>query len=247
METYEIKQMLENHRHWYYKDCAGWEDMKADLKGTSLYRADLRGAFLSGADLSVTNLYGADLGGADLTMANLYGANLENANLRHAYLRDADLREATLCGADLRLADMHGALLREADMYEASTEGATGLFFPLACPSEGSFIGWKRALTYYRQLHNIPCVVKLQIPAAAKRCSSTSTKCRCDLALVLEVQNLEGDPIENYDYIYSSYDPSFRYRVGDWIRPEKPFEENRWNTCSSGIHFFVDREEATRY
>ena len=71
---------------------------------------------------------GADLRGADLRGADLYGANLRDANLCDADLRGANLRDADLRGADLR-----GANLRDAK----------GCY--LSCPTEGSFIGWKKA------------------------------------------------------------------------------------------------------
>ena len=67
----KLKKIIENHQHWIKEDCAGWEDMRANLKGANLYGANLKGA----------NLYGANLEGANLKGANLYGANLEGAKL----------------------------------------------------------------------------------------------------------------------------------------------------------------------
>ena len=186
----------------------------ADLYGANLYGADLCGANLCGADLYGANLYGADLCGADLCDANLRGANLRDANLRGANLRDADLR-----GADLR-----GANLRDAK----------GCY--LSCPTEGSFIGWKKASGH---------IVKLRIPEDARRSSATGHKCRCDKAYVMEIQNMDGTKATE-DTVRADHDKNFVYTVGATV--EVPdFDDNRWSECAPGIHFFIDRRAAVEY
>ena len=154
-----------------------------------------------------------------------------NAILSGAYLRDADLRYAYLGGADLGGADLRGADLRGADLG-----GAKDIpFIPLSCPSDGEFIGWKKI---YNKL------VRLLIPSDAKRSSSTSNKCRCDKAKVLEITDLDGsNPITsviNNNYIKT------KYVVGEMVYPDS-FDENRWNECSHGIHFFINKQEAINY
>lgn len=181
--------------------------------------ADLRGANLCGADLRDASLRGADLRGA-----NLYGADLRGANLRGADLRDADLRDADLCGVNLC-----GADLRDADL-----RGAKGCY--LSCPTEGSFIGWKKASGY---------IVKLRIPEDARRSSATGHKCRCDKAYVMEIQNMDGTKATE-DTVRSDHDKNFVYTVGATV--EVPdFDDNRWSECAPGIHFFIDRREAVEY
>ena len=226
LKTYtieELNKIIENHGHWLREDCAGWEGMMANLRDADLRGADLRDADLRGADLR-----GADLRGADLRDADLRGANLRGANLRYADLRDADLRDADLDN------------LRDADL-----RGAKNIpFIPLACPSHGEFIGWKKA----RYKHGKTCIVKLEIPNDAKRSSATTRKCRCDKAVVLAAYDLlSGEEINKETFIFSVYDDSFIYKVGDMIRPKEPFNDNRFIECASGIHFFIDRREAERY
>ena len=41
----------------------------------------------------------------------------------------------------------------------------------------------------------------------------------------------------------STHDPDFVYRVGRVVTPDT-FDDNRWNTCEAGIHFYLTREEA---
>ena len=218
----------------------------ADLRGADLGGADLRGADLGGADLRGAYLRGADLGGADLGVAYLRGADLGVAYLRSAYLRGADLGGADLRGADLGGADLRGAYLRGADLggadlgvaylRGADLRGAKNIpFIPLSCPSDGEFIGWKKVSNK---------LIRLLIPSDAKRSSSTSNKCRCDKAKVLEITDLDGsNPITsviNNNYIET------QYVVGEMVFPDS-FDENRWNECSHGIHFFINKQEAINY
>lgn len=112
----ELREILENHKHWLNEDCEGWERMKAylsyvDLRGADLRGANLRCVNLSCADLSYVNLHEADLSDADLSYVNLRGANICDANLRRVDLR-----------------------------------GAKNVpFIPYSCPDVGSFIGYKKA------------------------------------------------------------------------------------------------------
>lgn len=147
----------------------------------------------------------------------------------------ADLNEADLSYADLRGADLSGAYLRKADLSNIKINEYTSFFLP-QCPSEGSFIGWKKA--EWR-------IVKLLITADAKRSSATSLKCRCSKAKVLAIENIDGSDA-NVKEVASSYDSSFIYCIGKIVKV-KNFDENRWNECSSGIHFFIDREMAVQY
>ena len=231
----------------------------ADLRGADLRDADLRdanlyGANLYGADLRGANLYGADLRGADLYGANLYGANLYGADLRGADLRDADLREADLRRADLRGADLYGADLYGANQYGANLYGADlrganlrganlrgadlygAIGTYMACPTDGSFIGWKKASGY---------IVKLQIPEDARRSSAGCEKCRCDKAFVIEIQNIDGSNAD-IETICSDHDENFVYAVGATVEVSD-FDGDRWNECAPGIHFFIDRRAAVEY
>ena len=227
MTQNELNKILENHKHWINRDCEDWKNMKANLTG-----ADLRYANLIGANLIGANLIGAGLSGADLRNANLRYANLSNADLRDAYLIDANLIGANLSGANLR-----GADLRYANLSGANLLGTKNIpFIPMACPDTGAFIGYKKASGY---------ILKLEILQDARRSSSTSRKCRCDKAKVLEIQNLYGD-IANVKEVKSNYNKNFVYRLGEIVE-EPNFCEDRWNECAEGIHFFINRQEAVEY
>ena len=160
---------------------------------------------------------------------------LEEANFRGADLRGADLEDANLEGAYLRGAYLGGANLRSAYLEDANFSEYTS-FLASQCPIEGSFIGWKKCGGY---------IVKLKICEDAERSSSTSLKCRCSKAEVLEIQNLDGS-VADITEICSNYDKNFIYKVGETIEV-KDFDKCRWNECSNGIHFFIDRNVAVAY
>lgn len=127
-----------------------------------------------------------------------------------------------------------GADLRGADLCEADLRGAKGAY--MACPTDGSFIGWKKASGY---------IVKLQIPEDARRSSAGGEKCRCDKAYVVEIQNIDGTKA-NIERVRSSRTNNFVYTVGATVEVPN-FDDNRWNECAPGIHFFIDRREAVEY
>ena len=214
----------------------------ADLRGANLSGADLRGANLSGAYLRGAYLRGADLIGANLSGAYLSGAylrgaDLSGANLSGAYLRGADLRGADLSGADLSGADLSDANLSGADLSGAYLSGAKEIpYLSLACPSDGAFIGWKKVKG---------CLIQLFIPEDAKRCSATTQKCRCEFAKVLSIVRIEnGEGLQSIEN--TSHTPSIVYKVGEIVKPDS-FDEDRWNECSHGIHFFINKQDALNY
>ena len=184
---FTLEEILERHRHWWYEDCDGWRNMRADLSGANLYRANLSRADLSRADLSRANLSRADLSGANLSGANLSGA--KNVS-----------------------------------------------FIPMACPDTGSFIGFKKASGH---------IVMLGIPEDARRLSATGRKCRCDKAIVIRIQEMDGTTSDLTEVV-SDHDSSFVYKVGKMVRVPN-FCEDRWQECSAGIHFFINRQEAVNY
>jgi uncharacterized protein YjbI with pentapeptide repeats len=208
--------------------------MDSDLKRANLMDADLSGANLSGANLSGANLSGADLMDSDLKRADLSGASLMDSDLSGANLSGANLSGANLMGANLMDADLSGANLRRADLMGANlsnnkiNENTTG--YTLACPDEGEFIAFKKCQRK---------IVKLKVLADALRSSATSAKCRCSKALVIEI---DGGLTE----IASDHDSNFVYRVGEVVEVTN-FDTDRWNECSTGIHFFTSRLMAENY
>ena len=164
--------------------------------------------------------------------ANLGGADLRGADLRCAYLGGADLGGAYLGGADLRGADLRGADLRGADLRCAKNVP----FIPTYLP-DGEFIAWKK-------LPN-GLIAKLKILEDSKRSRATGDKCRCDKALVIEFQDMDGTKSKVKKYTSNQYAKCV-YEVGKIVKADS-WDENRWDECSHGIHFFIDRQSAVNY
>jgi hypothetical protein len=196
--------------------------VKATVEEAVSSGANLRGAYLSGAYLSGANLSGANLSGANLHGANLSRANLSGANLRGAYLSGANLSGANLSGANLSGAYLHGA--KNAELALAMIQ---------FIPPEGAFRGWKKCRNGR--------LVMLGIPVSAKRSHGAERKCRCSKAKVLLI--LDSDGNETNEAV-SQLDSTFIYHKGKIVEPLNGFDENRWNTCGAGIHFYLTKEEA---
>ena len=92
-------------------------------------------------------------------------------NHKHWLKEDTD-------GWERMRANLWGADLREAEINEN-----TKINLPISCPDTGAFTAWKKARGY---------IVQLEIPAEAKRVSATTRKCRCNMAKVVAIQNVDG-------------------------------------------------------
>jgi hypothetical protein len=250
MTTERLKKILDLHKKWLrneggeradlsgenlrYASLQGAELNRANLRNADLKEANLTGANLAEADLSCSFLWNANLRNTDLRRANLKGADLEFADLSYTCLKRASLNEACLRGVCLQWADLQGADLTKSDLQGANLEHVIydeyTSFYALQCPEEGAFIGWKKCEN--------GVIVKLLIPADAKRSSATSRKCRASKAIVLEIIGSNRG--------ISTVDTNFIYEVGKEMIPDS-FDEDRWRECSHGIHFFITKAEAERY
>ena len=184
-----------------------------------LHGANLHAAYLSGAYLHGADLHGADLSGADLSGADLSGANLSGANLY----------AANLSGADLHAANLHAANLSGAYLYGAKVDKKQADMFSIV-PETGAFEGWKKCRD--------GIIVRLLIQAKAMRSNATGRKCRASSVRVIEVIGAEKG--------ISKHDGKTTY-VKDKVLCVEDFDQDRWNECGTGIHFFLTRSEAENY
>ena len=224
MNTIEIKRWDNGNVIFSYTDICNTNinTLKQALKqGINLSYADLSNYDLFNIDMSNINLTDAKLIGADLCYANLIGADLTGTDLSHAYINN-------------NTKITHKQLINVKGINNQ-------------CPKEGSFIGWKKCFSLNEDGDDVgeEFIVKLEIPADAKRCSGTGEKCRCSHAKVLEIQYLDGTPI-NLDYVYSYFNIDFWYKVGEIVKSDS-FDDRYWVECSHGIHFFMKRKDAVDY
>jgi hypothetical protein len=127
---------------------------------------------------------------------------------------------ANLMGANLMGADLGGA--KNVNALEAARR--------LVPPENGEFEAWKRCAN--------GVIVRLKIPADAKRSSATTRKCRAECVDVLEVIGA--------DVGVSIHDGVTKYRVGERVTCDR-WEADRWVECGGGIHFHLTRIEAENH
>ena len=265
MNSEKLAEILASHSLWVSSNEVSGERANleganlrvANLQGANLQNANLAGANLAGANLISANLRGANFANANLEMANLRWTNLGNANLRSAdlrraslqgadlrwaILRGADFRDATLQGADLENTNLWGADLESADLHYANLDGAnldgailTGNW-QIVPPVGQSFGAFKKVKG--------GVVLGLLIPWSAQRTSSLiGRKCRANEALVVCV--VHGDAYNTGIY-ESLHDSRFTYEVGK-MASEPSFDPDIRVECTTGIHFFMTKEEAISY
>lgn len=201
---------------------------------------DLRGWDLSYVDFSLCIFKNVCFDGADMSHGSvknalfdhcsLRGVNFEKSNLQSAAMRFNDLTGANIKGANLFAAVLEHAKLDDIE-YDDETR-----FFELYCPKEGAFLGYKKCFNNR--------LVQLLIPADAKRTSATMNSCRCSKAKVLTIKSF--DYKEQYEEAWSLVDENFVYRKGQWVEV-LDFNEDRWQDSTTGIHFWMTREEALAY
>ena len=232
----ELETILDLHAKWLRGESGGVQArlIDVDLSYNDLSGKDLRFACLGNVILKKSSLLGVNLSHAILKDVNLQAANLASAKFNSAKLFKVNLKYA-----NIRYANFCGASLNDVSSRKIEYNEETA-FFALQCPEEGSFIGYKKAVNADAE----SVIVKLQITEDAKRSSATSRKCRCSKAKVLSITSIDGEV--EYDSASSRHDPCFIYKVGETVEATD-FDENRWNECSTGIHFFVTRGEAVQY
>ncbi len=146
------------------------------------------------------------------------------------------MRRTNLFATDLRKADLSYVNLDGADIGLAKDIP----FIPMACPDTGSFIAYKKA-----RGKDSYVIVKLEITEDAKRSSALGRECRCSKAKVLAIENFDGTEA-GITKCSSFRDDKFVYSVGEVVEVAD-FDDNRWIECATGIHFFINRQEAVNY
>lgn len=272
MSESDLDEIIAKHQKWLelYNSVPKYIVVEAFDKDI---KADLRDAIIEGYDFHRANLSMVDLTGACIINCKMVGAILEGATLIDTYIENTDMtsvvltescifkcmfRRVTLDFANFAMAVIDNVKFMACQMYLSTFSGASthelvfsnntnvdgckNLVAPMACPDTGSFIGWKKAMLHPLGMKYV--MVKLEIPEDARRSSAGGRKCRCDKAKVLSITDLSGTT--SYPEAFSIYDSDFKYVVGKTVSVDN-FDDNRWNECSAGIHFFINRDEVVAY
>lgn len=230
MESDELEKLLKERKAGERLELRNLEFDNMNLSGRDLHNIDFEVCMFQNVKFDGANLSDASVKNAKLDGCSLRQVNFQNAMLWGACMRGCDMTGCNLCGANL-----YAAVLEHAILIDVKSDENTK-WFRLHCPETGPFVAYKKCM-YDR-------VVQLLVPADAKRTSSTYPACRCNKAKVLTIKSF--DETEEFDEAWSLVDENFVYRKGQWVEV-KNFNEDRWFDSTTGIHFWMSREEAIKY
>lgn len=270
-------KVIEMHEQWIKNGMRGNADNPdiscADFSYMTIKDIECSNHDLSFVNFSNAKIYSSRFSKCIFTHASFRNAKLNNAvfwlcDMTYSFFVGTELYNSCFHVSDLTFTTFTNASFHASEFSTSYINDMCDLTHaenvpnvPMACPDIGSFIGWKKVSlglnvddtidtikrpSFCPTLSEKYGIVKLLIPEDAKRSSATGRKCRCDKAQVLQIQDLEGNVLDN-TVAYSFHDHGFRYIAGTVVTPVLPFEENRWEECASGIHFFISREEAVNY
>lgn len=226
----ELKERISDRKEGERLSLASYEFENMDLTGWKLENIDFTLSSFQEVILNGADFHGSSVENALFDGCPMYGADFRNARMVTASFRYCDMR----C-CDIRGADLFGAVLEFAKLDGIVSDENTK-WFRLHCPEKGAFLAYKKCVN--------DRLVQLLVPADAKRTSATLPSCRCSRAKVLTIKSFDYQ--ENFDEAWSLVDENFVYRRGEWIEV-KDFNEDRWQDSTTGIHFWLTREEAMAY
>lgn len=226
----ELKNRISTREEGQILSLASCEFRDMDLTGWKLDHMDFTLSSFQGVVLDGVDFHDSTVENALFDGCPMYGADFKNSRMVTASFRYCDMRKC-----DIRGADLYGAVLEYARLDGIVSDENTK-WFRLHCPEEGAFLAYKKCVN--------DRLVQLLVPADAKRTSATRPSCRCSRAKVLTIKSFDFQ--ENFDEAWSLVDENFVYRRGEWV--EVPdFNEDRWQDSTTGIHFWLTREEAKAY
>jgi hypothetical protein len=240
--------------------------------GQKTVQEAIREALDSGIDFSYADFYRMDLSGTDFHGANLFSSNFREAtantcNFRETNLNNSNFDKGVACECDfygssarmssffrtkldkcvfamtdLSNSDFLEASLRKSVFCGCPLSGVKNIpvFIPTYLP-EGDFIGWVKVIG-----ENENYIIKIKVLNDSKRTRGMGDICRCDKALVLSIQDLEGNELDVEEIEYHDRTGTMVFRKQEVVECEHWYP-GRWDDCQSGITFFIDRQSAMLY
>lgn len=255
MNQRKLNRILKAHSAWMIDPTAGKPAIfiNKDLSGLtfneefSLEYIIFRDCNLSYADFSGQDLKHTIFGYCDLSHATFYHSDLRGSffhrcNLNTTNFSKVDLSNSTIDKWEKVEEDNieHTDFTNVRLSYSYCNKRLFDFAYPTIVPTHGSFIGWKKCRTEDNDV-----IVKLLIPEDAERCGGIARKCRTNKAVILDIQDFDGNSLPN-TIATSIYNPDFKYKIGETIIIDN-YDPNPHETCAPGIHFFITRHEAINY
>lgn len=209
------------------------------FKNFYLNNTDLTYVVFIDCEFHDCQMIGVDARRALFSRCEFCHCKITDCRFERATVVDCQFNWSAITNMDARGAILTGTDFPFTKIVNISTDFSTH-GYEMVCPGSGAFEAWKKCCDKTGKHSRI---VHLLIPADAKRSSGGERKCRASKAIVLGIESENGNPCR---VAYSFYYRGFKYSVGDTVTA-RYFDENRWNTCAPGIHFFMTRHEAETY
>jgi hypothetical protein len=202
---------------------------------TNLSGANMTQAILERASFIHCNFAHASMAYVKAEVALFHYCNFDHTDANHGDFERADFAHSHLPATDFCGANLHGSHLEYADVDGVSYNYATA---GLAAAPEGELVGWGKKSGW---------IVKMLIPRDARRSRATGNKYRAEYVRVLSITLPHNPHVARHTLSHvSERGPQTVYEVGK-VTTADGFDDNRWNECSNGIHFFLDRMEAVTW
>ena len=248
-----MKEILKRHKKWL-KEEGDWSDKDQASFVSQTINSDI----LKGADLRLAVFLSCNLAGsvkdADFSESIITGCKFEGIDASGARFNNADLSGSDFSGCILKGANFSGAVTDGCIFDDADLEGA----ICYEVTDINAFSGAKNMPEIIiRDFDEVPqgdivsvwkkvrenLIVRLEIPADAKRINIDKTRCKADRVIVKSIEDLDGNPSKKKS-VASLHDPGFIYKLGDTISIYS-FKED--TSMTDGIYFFMDRKNAEKY
>lgn len=246
-------------------------------------------AWCGNTDFSETTFDGgsykwAHIDNCDFCRAQFYSCIFVKTYFSDCNFRKASFGNCSFINCTFENCDLGFGSSRTPDFYGGEIKNCVNVPpIPMACPENGEFIGYKKAIVGDEDnIYTSSVIVKLKIPAKAKRSSALGRKCRCSEAKVVAIYDITraryafapgpaefvkergivgvdsvwrkslGKELDPYVVAYSKFAnrvqglSQVRYKVGETVRADK-WDDDRFNECSHGIHFFTNLQDALDY
>ena len=202
---------------------------------------DMRNTDFSGADMANVRFNHCDLRGV-----NFDGTKFENVlfygcmfDEKYIFGKPGSVELVPFYRNGIRI-DYSESTINENHYY---TFNSDEMSYPVETDGEELY-GYKKVWVgeLVSDLHH--GIAKLRIPAYAERIVYKDDKCRASCAQVVDIYDIRW----HYDVGHSIYysRKACEYHVGHMVYADS-FDDNSFEVCSNGIHFFLTEQEAWDY
>ena len=203
---------------------------------------DMRNTDFSGADMANVRFNHCDLRGVNFDGAKFKNVSFNRCMFDKKYVlgKSGTAEILPFCRNGIRV-DYYRSIINRSYYY---TFDSADMYYPIETDGE-ELTGYKKVLVGDSVSDIHYAIAKLRIPTYADRIVYEDDKCRASCAQVVDIYD-ENDI--HYDCGRSMYYPTVacEYRPRHMVYADG-FDDNPFEVCSHGIHFFLTEEEAWNY